>query len=185
MSDENSFPMRSWEESATVAEVEVDREEFTLNKHELHKKEVDYIALRVPDTLEEARSAFCYDPVFNTAVEIFASKKNKRVETVLSENLMKMIQIRSELIAGEVRNNKDSVPSNVLHAFETESEISWSPEQIRSFMSEYEAEQFNPGMKQTVKDDEDTVKSLKSEYIEGEIDIYEFEDRVEEVLERE
>jgi hypothetical protein len=152
----------------TQIKVEVDRDEWTLNKHEFNKENIDIISFQVPKTLRKARSAFCHDPMFNMAVETYASQVNKTPEKVLENNLRKLLHCRAEMIKGRTGRRNQTV----------------SVEGVNSLVNDVD----NQSNKQEVDKEEkevETLQSVKQEYVEGKINIYEFEDKVEDVLDRE
>jgi hypothetical protein len=152
----------------TEIKVEPDRDEWTLNKHDFNKKDVDIISIQIPRTLQKARSAFCHDQMFNMMVETYASQVNKTPEKVLENNLRKLLHCRAEMINGMTGHRNQAV----------------SVEGVNGLVNDVD----NQNNQQEAEEEEqevETLQSVKQEYVEGKINIYEFEDKVEHVLDRE
>jgi len=151
----------------TVIKIEPDRDEWTLNKHDYDKENVDIISIQIPRTLQKARSAFCHDPTFNMMIETYASQVNKTPEKVLENNLRKLLHCRAEIIKGRTGRRNQTV----------------SVEGVNNLVGDVDNQ--NNQQETDKEEDDETLQSVKQDYVEGEIDIYEFEDKVEDVLDRE
>jgi len=148
----------------TQIKVEPDRDEWTLNKHNYDKENVDIISIQIPRTLQKARSAFCHDPTFNMMIETYASQVNKTPEKVLEDNLRKVLHCRAEMIRGRTSHINQTV----------------SVEGVNNLVNDVDNHN-----NQQEEEEVETLQSVKQEYAEDEINIYEFEDKVEDVLDRE
>lgn len=80
----------------------------------------DRYVFAIPDTLQEARSAYAYDPVFNTALTIFCDRKQLRPEEALIENLGCLLHVEPKLMTGVTRIGEEPMPEP---AFSTEPSI--------------------------------------------------------------
>ena len=90
MTDDHHERTPRWErpeETLTRAEVEVEWEVYD-----------DRFVFMLPDTLEAARSAYAYDPVFNAAVDIYCDRKRMRPEQCLRENLAHLLHVEKRLL---------------------------------------------------------------------------------------
>jgi len=150
----------------TVIKIEPDRDEWTLNKNKFNKESVDIISIQIPRTLQKARSAFCHDPTFNMMIETYASQVNKTPEKVLENNLRKLLHCRAEMIKGRTGRINQTV----------------SVEGVSNLVGDVDNE--NNQNEPDEEEEVETLQSVKQEYVEGEINIYEFEDKVEDVLDR-
>ena len=92
-------------EKFSIAKVKIDKKRFILNELDPKKEDVEVVSFIVPKTIEEARSAYCHNPSFNMAVDLYASKENKTPEEVLLNNLQMGLHVRSELL-GESKESK-------------------------------------------------------------------------------
>lgn len=100
MTDWDAAPIgRHVGEGMTVRGIEVEWEKYE-----------DRYVFMIPNTLEKARSAYAYDPVFNTALTIFCDKKQKRPEDALHDNLGQLLHVDQELLTGVTRTGGEPMP---------------------------------------------------------------------------
>jgi len=124
--------------------------------------EREIMAFMLPLKLDKARSAYCYDPTFQMAIDVYCDRNNQRPEEALSDNLGHRLTVEKRLLQPTISAPTfDSTP----------------PEPDSGKRAEDVSDR---------RDDtsEVTISELKAMYAKGEIDILTFENRVEEVLER-
>ena len=155
--------MRGESYDTLPTEVEVERRVFE------HRNQPDIVAFRVPDTLKKARSAYCYDPVFRQAIDVFC--KEKSPDEALSENTKMMLQIEKRLLVG---SESIALPEQSSAGFKRKGNTDPEPKPLSKFKS-----QFGP----ETKSKSEKLEDAKKEYVDGEISILTFENRVEKILE--
>lgn len=115
----------------------------------------------VPRNLPEARSAYAYDPGFNVAVDTYADQVGARPEQVLTDNLGRFIGVEERLVSAE---GGGSSPENRVPA------LDYTPDATASAAADDDGDELP------------SLTELREQYVEGDITLTEFEDRVEEVL---
>ena len=145
----------------TPEKIKPEREEYDLHRHEPHR-ERNVITFAVPNTLPKARSAYCHDPTFQLAVDVYSQRHGGTAEEVLKNNLQMNLTVESSLMGVAESDLKPEIT-------------------VSSEVAQTETDETNEN-EGDEKKDEPTVMELKQQYVEGEINIWEFEDKVEDVI---
>ena len=128
------------------------------------------VVFEVPHTIQEARSAYSSSGTFNAAVNICSREHNCTPEQVLSDNLGMLLHVEEELLGG------------IGDAFESYHPVSdrysnIEPEQEPAEWETADSEQSATGATRV-----NTVADAKQLYVDGEVDILEFEDILDGVM---
>jgi len=128
------------------------------------------VVFEVPHAIQEARSAYSSSGTFNAAVNIYSREHNCTPEQALSDNLGMLLHVEEELLGGI---------GDVFESYQSISDrySSIKPEQEPAEWETADSEQSANGATRV-----DTVADAKQLYVDGEIDILEFEDILEDVI---
>lgn len=158
------FSVQSDRRYTVPVDVTPEREEFD---------NASMVVFTVPSTLPEARSAYCHDSVFRVAVDILCTEESITPEELFKRERQQMLGVEKPLLERRIEElGRVLSDSSVEHAesFHTEP------------LGSIEDEVVDHPSHNVTQRDEPTLSELKQMYVQGEITIYEFENRIEEVL---
>ncbi len=159
-------PLDSVQQCVEVA-VEVEYDVFDTNKYEPSKPTQEVVVFRVPETLLKVRSAFCNDPMFRCAMQRYIDKQDERPERVMREATSKSLSVPKHIVAGYLSrhdNDEGRVTSGVVN--HDVSVVNQNP----------------PETDDVVDETPETVAAVQEAYVDGKMDITEFERALEQVM---